>query len=152
MNRVLLNQLPDDVLNLVAYRLRCKHYFCHLTRPPSYRQSSFRIPTLGRYLRNAGKVGCVGGYSPGQCTEYCMTQLLLRVQKPISLTLQRPCRFLMFRTERRYFRKSVGGRSDSVQCLLVPYLFSSRCVWYVHDAIFIFSCRLCRYDLCVRFL
>ena len=32
--------------------------------------------------------GGVGGYSPGQCTVYCMTQLLLLVQKPISLTLQ----------------------------------------------------------------
>jgi len=48
------NQLAGDVLNLVAYRLRCKHYFCHLTRPRIYRQSSFRISTLGRYLRNVG--------------------------------------------------------------------------------------------------
>jgi len=32
VNRVLPNQLAGDVLNLVAYRLRCKHYFCHLTR------------------------------------------------------------------------------------------------------------------------
>ena len=48
----------------VVYRLRCKHYFCHLTRPPSFRQSSFRISTLGKYLRNAEKRG---GYSPGQC-------------------------------------------------------------------------------------
>ena len=31
----LWNQLAGDVLNLVAYRLRCKLYFCHLTRPPS---------------------------------------------------------------------------------------------------------------------
>ena len=38
-------------------RLRCKR--CQLTRPPSYRQSSFRISTLGRYLRNSGKVGWV---------------------------------------------------------------------------------------------
>jgi hypothetical protein len=62
----LRNQQAGDVLNLVAYRLRCKH-FCHLTRPLSYIQSSFLISTLGRYLRNAGKVGWVGGYSPGQC-------------------------------------------------------------------------------------
>jgi len=27
VNRVLRNQLASDVLNLVAYRLRCKHYF-----------------------------------------------------------------------------------------------------------------------------
>ena len=32
VNRVLRNQLAGDVLNLVAYRLRCKHYFCYLTR------------------------------------------------------------------------------------------------------------------------
>ena len=32
VNRVLRNQLAGDVLNLVAYRLRCKHYVCHVTR------------------------------------------------------------------------------------------------------------------------
>jgi len=32
VNRVLRNQLAGDVLNLVAYRLRCKHYACHMTR------------------------------------------------------------------------------------------------------------------------
>jgi hypothetical protein len=37
----------------VAYRVRCQ-----LTRSPSYRQSSVRISTLWRYLRNKGKVGC----------------------------------------------------------------------------------------------
>jgi hypothetical protein len=31
VNRVLWNQLAGNVLNLVAYRLRCKNYFCHLT-------------------------------------------------------------------------------------------------------------------------
>ena len=31
VNRVLRNQLAGDVLNLVAYRLRCKHYFSHMT-------------------------------------------------------------------------------------------------------------------------
>ena len=30
VNRVLRNQLAGDVLNLLAYRLRCKNYFCHL--------------------------------------------------------------------------------------------------------------------------
>ena len=74
------NQLAGDVLNLVAYRLRCKHYFCHLTRPPIYRQSSFRISTLGRYLRTVGKVGWVG---IRLASVYCMTQILLRVQKPL---------------------------------------------------------------------
>ena len=32
LNCVLWYQLAGDVLNWVAYRLRCKHYFCHLTR------------------------------------------------------------------------------------------------------------------------
>ena len=30
VNRVSRNQLAVDVLNLVAYLLRCQHYFCHL--------------------------------------------------------------------------------------------------------------------------
>jgi len=85
VKRVLWDKLAGDVLNLVAYRLRCKYYFFHLTRPPSYRQSSFRILALGRYLRNAGKVWWVG---IRLASVYCMTQLLLRVQKPLSLTLQ----------------------------------------------------------------
>jgi len=86
VNRVLRNQLAGDVLNLVAYHLHCKYYFCHLTRPLSYRQSSFRISTLGRYLRHAGKMGWVG---IRLASVYCMTQLLLlRVQKPLSLALQ----------------------------------------------------------------
>jgi len=91
-------QLVGDVLNLVAYHLRCKHYFCHLTCRPSYRQSSFRISTLGRYLRYVGKVGWVGIHL---ASVYGMTQLLLRVQKPLSLTLQWLCWLLMFRTVRR---------------------------------------------------
>ena len=32
VNRVSRNQLGGDVLNLVAYLLRCQHYFRHLTR------------------------------------------------------------------------------------------------------------------------
>ena len=32
VNRVSRNQLAGDVLNLVAYLLRCQHYFRHLTR------------------------------------------------------------------------------------------------------------------------
>ena len=57
---VLRNQLAGDVLNLVAYRLRCEHHLCYLALPPSYRHSSFLISTLGRYLRNAGNVWCAG--------------------------------------------------------------------------------------------
>jgi hypothetical protein len=48
------------VMYSVAYGLRCKQNFCHLTRPASYRQSSSYISTLGRYFRNAGKVGWTG--------------------------------------------------------------------------------------------
>ena len=82
---------------------------------------------------------------------YCMSQLLLHVQKPLSLTLQWLCLLLMFRTARRLFCNGLCSRGDSVECLLVPYVFSSRCICYVHDAIYIFSCRVCRYDLCVQF-
>jgi len=85
VNRVLRGQLAGDVLSLLAYRLRRQPYFCHLIRPPSYRQSSFRISTLGRYLRNEGKVEWV---DIGLASVNCMTQLLLRVQNPLSLTLQ----------------------------------------------------------------
>ena len=86
VNRALWNQLVGDVLNLVAYRLRCKHYFCHLTCPPSYRQSSFCISTLGRYLRNTGKVGWVG--------------IRLAIVYPYHLHYSE-CRLPMFRTVRR---------------------------------------------------
>ena len=58
--------------------MRCKHYFCHLTRPPGCKQSSFLITPLGTYLRNAGQVGWVG---IRLASLYCMSQLLLRVQK-----------------------------------------------------------------------
>ena len=87
VNRVLRNQLAGDVPNLVAYRLRCKHYFCHLTRPPCYRQYCFRISSLGSYLGNAEKVGWVGGYSPGQCILYDSATTTWS-KKPLSLTLQ----------------------------------------------------------------
>ena len=80
VNRVLWNHLAGDVLNLVPYRLRFMLFLCHLPRPPSYRPSSFLIWTLGRYLRNAGKVWWVG---ISLASLYCMTQLLLRVQKPL---------------------------------------------------------------------
>ena len=45
-------------------------------------QSIFRILTHGMYLRIAGKVGWVGICLAGI---YCMTQLLLHVQNPLSL-------------------------------------------------------------------
>jgi hypothetical protein len=94
VDRVLWNQLAGDVLNLAVYRLRWQHYFCHLTRPPSYRQSSFRISTLERYLRNPGWVDI------RLASVDWMTQLLLCVQKPLSRTLQRLC-LLLIRSVRR---------------------------------------------------
>jgi len=41
VNRVLRNQLAGDVHNLVAYGLRCKHYFCYLTRAVHNRAAAF---------------------------------------------------------------------------------------------------------------
>ena len=54
VNRVLRNQLAGDVLSLVAYRLRCKHYVCHVTRAVHNRAAAcfygrrwhFRKPAL----------------------------------------------------------------------------------------------------------
>jgi hypothetical protein len=39
VNRVSQNQLAGDVLNLVAYLLRCQHYFRHLTRAVHNRET-----------------------------------------------------------------------------------------------------------------
>ena len=54
VNRVLRNRLAGDVLNLVAYLLRCQHYFRHLTLRSSQPSGSlccgrrwhFRKPAL----------------------------------------------------------------------------------------------------------
>jgi hypothetical protein len=78
VNRVLRSQLAGDVLNLVAYRLRCKQYFCHLTRPPSQGQSSSRISTLAGYVRKAGSLGI------RLASVHWMTQQILRALKPLS--------------------------------------------------------------------
>ena len=70
--------------------------------------------------------GGMGGYSPGQCIlHYSATTMC---SKPLSCILQLLCWLLTFRTLRQYFRKGMGGRSDSVECLLVLYVFSSQCV------------------------
>jgi len=138
---VLRKQLAGDVLNLVAYRLRCKHYFCHLTRPPSCKRAQFPYHNTSMVFKESGE---------GMASVYCMIQILLRVKKPLSLTITVTVPAPDVQNSTAIVRKGVGGRSDSVE--LVPYVFSSRCVCYVHDAIYIFSCRVCRYDLCVRFL
>ena len=41
VNRVSRNHLAGDVLNLVAYLLRCQHYFRHLTRAVHNRPEAF---------------------------------------------------------------------------------------------------------------
>ena len=41
VNRVSRNQLAGDVLNLVAYLLRCQHYFSHLTRAVHNRATAY---------------------------------------------------------------------------------------------------------------
>jgi len=55
VNRVLRNQLTGDVLNLVAYHLRCKNYFCQ-----------FPYLDTWKVFKECGEGG-VGVYSPGQC-------------------------------------------------------------------------------------
>jgi hypothetical protein len=57
--------------------------------------ATVRILTLGRYLRNVGKVGWVVIHL---ASVYWTTQQLLPVQRRLSLTLQWLCRLLMFRT------------------------------------------------------
>jgi len=77
----------------------------------------------------------VGGYSPGQCillepaTTTCSKTLITYI------TVTVPARDVQ--NSAAMFRKSVGRRSDSVE--LVPYVVSSRCFCYVHDAIYIFA-------------
>jgi len=80
---------------LGGFIVRVASVIYHLTRLRSYRQSSSHITTLGRYLRNAGKAGWV---DIRLASVYCMTPLLLGVQKPLSLTLQWLCQHLMYRT------------------------------------------------------
>jgi hypothetical protein len=92
--------------------------------------------------------GVVGWYSPGQCILY---DSATNTCSKTCITLQWLCQHLM-RKVRRQFRKGMHSRSGSVECVLLPYVFSSQCVCYIHNAFYIFSCRVCRYDLCVRFL
>ena len=51
VNRVLRNQLEGDVLNLVAYLLRCQHYFRHLTRAVHNRAAA-SVATGGGIFEN----------------------------------------------------------------------------------------------------
>ena len=51
VNRILLNQLAGDVLNLEAYLLRCQHYFRYLTRAVHNRAAA-SVPAGGGILEN----------------------------------------------------------------------------------------------------
>ena len=51
VNRVLCKQLAADVVNLVAYRLRCKHYFCHLT-PAVHNRAAACVAAGGGIFEN----------------------------------------------------------------------------------------------------
>jgi len=84
---------------------------------------------------------------------YCMTQLLVRVKNPYHLHYSDSAGTGLSEEYGVIFVKAwavVGGRSYVVE--LVLCVFSSLCVCHVHDAIYIFSCRVRIYDLCVRFL
>jgi hypothetical protein len=45
-----------------------------------------------------------------------------------------------------------GGGAAFSTARAVQQVFLSRCICYVQDAIYVFSCRVCGYALCVRFL
>jgi len=66
VNRVLQNHVAGVVLNLVAYRLRCKHYF--LPRDSPIQLQTIQLPYLDTWkVFKECREGGVGGYSPGQC-------------------------------------------------------------------------------------
>jgi len=62
---VLWNQLADDVLNLVAYRLRCKHFFLPPDTPTQLQTVQFPYHDTWKIFKECGEGG-LGGYSPGQ--------------------------------------------------------------------------------------
>ena len=84
VNRVLRSQLDGDVLNLVDYHLHCKHYL-----PPD---SPTQVLTVQFHYLETWKIckECreVGWLCIRLARVYCLSRLLLRVQKPLTLTLQ----------------------------------------------------------------
>ena len=56
---------PGDILNLVAYRLRCKHYLPP-DSPTQLQTVQFPYLEAWKVFTECG-VGGLGGYSPGQC-------------------------------------------------------------------------------------
>jgi len=97
VNRVLRSQLVGDVLNLVAYHLHCKHYLPP-DSPTNLQTVQFPYIETWEVFKECRELGwfCIR-----LARIYCMTQLLLSDQKPLSLTLQWLCLLLIFRTVRR---------------------------------------------------
>ena len=84
VNHVLWSQLAGDVLDLVAYRLHCKHYL-PLDLPTQLQTVQFPYLETWKEFKEIREVGWVGFRL---ARVYYMSQLLLSVQKPVSLTLQ----------------------------------------------------------------
>jgi len=84
VSRVLRSQLVGDVLNLVAYHLHCKHYLPP-DSPTQLQSVQFPYLETWKVFKEYREMGwlCI-------CLArvYCMSQLLLCIQKPLSLTLQ----------------------------------------------------------------
>jgi len=84
VNRVLRCQLAGDVLNLVAYHLHYKHYLPP-DSPTQLQTVQFPYLETWKVFKECLEVGWLG---ITLARVYCMSQLLLGVQKPLSLTLQ----------------------------------------------------------------
>jgi len=84
VNRVLWSQLAGDILNLVAYHLHCKHYLPP-DSPTQLQTVQFPYLETWKVFEECTEVGWVG---IRLARVYCMSQLLLCVQTPQSLTLQ----------------------------------------------------------------
>jgi len=97
VNRVLRSQLSCDVHNLVAYHLHYKRYLPP-DSPTQLQTVQFPYLNTWKVFKECREVGWLG---IRLASVYCMSQLLLGVQKPLSLTLQCLCRLLMFRTVRQ---------------------------------------------------
>jgi len=84
VNRVLWSQLVGDVLNLVAYHLHCQHYLPP-DSPTQLQTVQFPYLETWKVFKEYREVGwlCIR-----LARVSCISQLLLRVQKPLSLALQ----------------------------------------------------------------
>jgi len=84
VNRVLPSQLAGDVLNFVIYHLHCKHYLPP-DLPTQLQTVQFPYLETWKVFKECREVGwlCIR-----LARVYCMSQLILQVQKPLSLTFQ----------------------------------------------------------------